>query len=113
MCETCDCYFYTEIQLEQHLNEHIVCNLNGCTFTAHESIMEKHIQMQHESGLYERIYSIQTPEDIEKWILERRRNYPKKENVDKRRNEQLDRLKRGAKILKKADRFGKDKFRRE
>lgn len=85
--------------------------MEGCTFTAHEKIVEKHIQMQHSNGLYERLRKLETPEDIERWRMERKRNYPKKENIERRRNEQMEMIKSGAKIRKNTNRFGKDKFR--
>lgn len=93
------------------MSQHKTCNLDGCNFTAHEKIVENHIRMQHATGLYDKIRNINTPEDIAKWIEERKKRYPSKENVLKRRQEQEDMWKNGLKIEKNSNRFGKDKYR--
>jgi len=49
------------------------CGINGCKFVAHPKIVEKHIQMQHDTGLAEKIMRLTTPEEIEKWKEERKR----------------------------------------
>lgn len=89
------------------MKEHRVCGIDGCQFVAHAKIVEKHIDMQHVTGLYYRIAQTNTPEDIKKWIEERKRRYPTKENVEKRRKEQEEMFKRGERIQKPKDRFGK------
>ncbi|XP_030746795.1 uncharacterized protein LOC115875466 [Sitophilus oryzae] len=112
-CDTCEREFFSQEQYDQHMSEHRTCNLDGCNFTAHEKIIEKHIRMQHSTGLYEKIRNISTPEDIAKWIEERKKKYPSKENIEQRYKEQEERLKKGVRIPKKNNRFGKDKFRLE
>ncbi|KAF2881669.1 hypothetical protein ILUMI_24526 [Ignelater luminosus] len=106
-CDTCEREFQTYWQHQKHMSEHKTCNINGCTFTAHEKIIAKHIQMQHYSGLYDRIRNISTPEDIEKWIAERKKKYPSKENVEIRYKQQEEMLKRGEKLKKDSGRFDK------
>lgn len=93
------------------MSEHRTCNLDGCTFTAHEKIIEKHIRMQHATGLYDKIRNVSTPEDVRKWIAERKRNYPSRENIEKRYKLQEEILKRGVRISKNDNKFNKDKFR--
>ncbi|KAL1490633.1 hypothetical protein ABEB36_013294 [Hypothenemus hampei] len=110
-CDTCERDFYTKDQFDMHMSEHRTCNLDGCTFTAHEKIIEKHIRMQHSTGIYDRIRKLDKPEDILKWIAERKKNYPSKENVEKRYKVQEELLKKGVRLEKNKNRFGKDKFR--
>ena len=72
-CETCDREFKNSDKLAEHFAEHSVCGLDGCQFVAHPKVIEKHIKMQHESGLFKKIGNLYTPEDIAKWIAERKR----------------------------------------
>lgn len=72
-CDRCDRSFKSKELLDQHISEHIPCGINGCKFVAHPKIVEKHIQMQHETGLAEQIMRLTTPEEIEKWRAERKR----------------------------------------
>lgn len=106
-CDTCEREFQTYWQHQKHMNEHKTCNIDGCTFTAHEKIIAKHIQMQHYSGLYDKIRNLNTPEDIGKWIADRKRKYPSKENVEKRYKQQEEMLKRGERLKKNCSRFDK------
>lgn len=91
--------------------EHRTCNLDGCTFTAHFKVIEKHVLMQHATGLYDKIRNLNTPEDIAKWVEERKRRYPNRENILKRQEQQEEKLKCGMRIKKNENRFGKNKFR--
>lgn len=72
-CEICDREFSSEDCLSEHKREHKICGIDGCTFSAHPLLVEKHIAMQHSSGLYHRLKNISTPEDIQKWITERKK----------------------------------------
>lgn len=72
-CETCDRAFTSSGELEEHLSEHETCGLDGCQFTAHPKVVTRHVQMQHATGLFHKINSKNTPEDISKWISDRKR----------------------------------------
>lgn len=63
--------------------------------------------MQHVTGLYYRIKKTQTKEDIDEWLAERKRRYPSKENIALRQKQQEELLKRGERLWKPRDRFGK------
>nr|CAH7744488.1 unnamed protein product [Callosobruchus chinensis] len=67
--------------------------------------------MQHATGLYDKIRNINTPQDIAKWIEERKKRFPNKENIVKRQQEVEERWKRGERITANDNRFGRDKFR--
>lgn len=72
-CDLCDRGFKSKELLDFHISEHVPCGINGCKFVAHPKIVEKHIQMQHVTGLAEKIMRLTTPEEIEKWKEERKR----------------------------------------
>ena len=72
-CDLCDRSFKSKDLLDQHTSEHVPCGINGCKFVAHPKIVEKHVQMQHETGLAEKIMKLTTPEEIAKWKEERRK----------------------------------------
>ncbi|XP_015432004.1 PREDICTED: nuclear fragile X mental retardation-interacting protein 1-like isoform X2 [Dufourea novaeangliae] len=102
-CEICDRDFPSEDGLFTHKNEHKVCGIDGCTFSAHPLLVEKHITMQHNSGLYHRMTNLTTREDIEKWVMERKKRYPTKANVELRKAEEIEKVKRGEIIKQKQD----------
>lgn len=72
-CEVCDREFETAELLDRHTESHKTCGIDGCTFSAHPKLVEKHISMQHCTGLYHRMKNLATPEDIKKWIAERKK----------------------------------------
>lgn len=69
-CESCDRSFPSDETLKEHLSQHRVCGREGCKFTAHAKVVEKHIRLQHDTGLYRRIKST---DDTEKWRAERKK----------------------------------------
>ncbi|XP_071453686.1 FMR1-interacting protein NUFIP1 [Hetaerina americana] len=116
-CDSCERGFMTPGDLQHHLqNDHIVCGLEGCTLSAHPKIVEKHQRMQHDSGLYSRLAGVssQKPEDVQKWINDRKKNYPTKENIDRRKQEEEECLKRGESLgpfRGRGSRFGRQRGR--
>lgn len=108
-CDVCDRHFSAVSEYQKHLKEHRTCGIDGCTFTAHGKIVDKHVEMQHSTGLYDKIRDISTPEDIARWIEERKRKYPSKENIAKRIQQQEEMMKRGERLLKNNNRFSKNK----
>ncbi|KAF5306654.1 hypothetical protein FQA39_LY08843 [Lamprigera yunnana] len=100
-CSICDRQFQYTWQYQKHISEHKVCGIDNCTFTAHEKIVEKHIEMQHCTGLYDRMKNI----DIDKWISDRKKKYPTAHNVEKRYQEQEEMLKRGERLKRNPHRF--------
>lgn len=105
----CDRHFSTVFQYQKHLKEHRTCGIDGCTFTAHGKIVDKHVEMQHITGLYDKIRNISTPEDIAKWIEDRKRKYPTKDNVEKRTQQQKEMIKRGERLQENNRRFSRKK----
>lgn len=97
-CETCDRDFPCKAQMESHQGEHKTCGIAGCKFTGHPSIMERHVKQQHESGLFEKLKNVDSPEDIAKWRADRRKNYPTRENIDLKQMAREARKERGEKL---------------
>ncbi|XP_075214512.1 FMR1-interacting protein NUFIP1-like [Lycorma delicatula] len=97
-CENCDKGFKTEDKLNQHCSEHVTCGIEGCTFVAHQKVIDKHILLQHKSGLYSKIANKDSPEDIAEWIKQRKRNYPTKKNVEQKNAQKVEMDRRGERI---------------
>lgn len=96
----------------EHKSQHQKCNIDGCKFEGHEIIVTKHIQMQHSTGLYDRLKNLETPEDISKWREERKKRYPTKANIELRQQMQEERNKRGERLTNSTARFGRSSDRR-
>lgn len=105
-CDLCERGFKFPHQLEKHRSEHEKCWFENCTFEGHTQLLKKHIEVQHQSGLFQRIVKVETDEDIEKWREERRKRYPTASNIEARRQAQEERLKRGERIAEPTNRFG-------
>lgn len=112
-CEPCDRDFRAADELLDHRQQHQKCGIDGCKYEGHELMVTKHIQMQHSSGLYEKIKNLSTPEDINKWREERRKRYPTKQNIEMRQQMQEAKQKRGERIEEPKNRFGKKCDRRQ
>lgn len=104
-CENCDKTFYNKNGYTKHVSQHRTCSIDGCTFIAHTTIVEKHILMQHVTGLYKEINNKNTPEDIEKWLKDRKNKYPTIRNVQIKRKIEEQMLKRGERLFNKSKRF--------
>ncbi|XP_046463695.1 nuclear fragile X mental retardation-interacting protein 1-like isoform X1 [Daphnia pulex] len=111
-CDRCDRSFRSQELLDSHIAEHIPCGINGCPFVAHPKIVEKHIQMQHETGLADQIMRLNTPEEIQKWREERKNRFPSTANVARRQAEQKEKLERGEVLYEPKKRFAKGRNER-
>ncbi|XP_044750738.1 nuclear fragile X mental retardation-interacting protein 1 [Coccinella septempunctata] len=110
-CDSCDRSFPSETAYNKHMSEHRVCGLDGCTLSAHEKIIEKHIQMQHSTGIFNKMKDLNSPENIAKWIEERKLKFPSKENIKRRHEQQEELWKKGIRIGERKNKFGQDKKR--
>ena len=72
-CDLCDRSFWNENQLNAHNAQHVTCGRDGCTFTAHEKIVATHVRVQHATGIFRKIKKLNNPEEIQKWLAERKR----------------------------------------
>jgi len=80
-CDVCEKGFTDQSELEEHEAAHQTCGIDGCTYFAHAEVLDKHIMHQHLTGLYNKIAQGTSPEEIEKWRAERRKNFPTKSKV--------------------------------
>jgi len=80
-CDVCEKLIGSETEYKVHLSEHATCGIDGCGYTAHQDILEKHIMQQHLTGLFNKIPQGNSPEEIAKWREERRKNFPTREKV--------------------------------
>lgn len=83
-CDVCEKMVGSESEYKIHLSEHATCGIDGCGYTAHQDILEKHIMHQHLTGLYNRIAHGDSPEEIAKWREERKKNFPTKQKVEEK-----------------------------
>ncbi|CAF0840331.1 unnamed protein product [Brachionus calyciflorus] len=106
-CEVCDRGFKTDEKYQEHLSTHITCGVNGCKFTAADKLVEIHYRNFHATGLDKKVASLKTPEEIKKYIEERKKNFPSKNNLDKK--VELDREKSDRGVLLNSREFGRFK----
>lgn len=112
-CDVCERYFRTADQLDEHIAAHDKCCFEGCNFAAMTSIVQNHIETQHNSDFFQKIPRVETEEDIEKWRAERRKRYPSKQNMELRQMEQEARLQRGERLSEPNKRFNRPTERRD
>ncbi|KAF0314642.1 Nuclear fragile X mental retardation-interacting protein 1 [Amphibalanus amphitrite] len=104
-CGSCDRSYGTQQQLDEHCREHVRCGLEDCPFTAHPRVVEKHVTMQHQTGLAKVIMALNTPEAIARWREQRRANFCRPESAARRQAEQAERAARGIRIPERGGRF--------
>ncbi|XP_062577878.1 FMR1-interacting protein NUFIP1-like isoform X2 [Saccostrea cucullata] len=104
-CDTCDRGFKMEEKYQEHIQSHVKCQHEGCSYTAHPKLVRLHNKTQHYSGLASKIWKLESPEDIEKWRQERRKNFPTAENVQRKKEILEEKRARGEVIETKT--FGK------
>ncbi|KAJ3286520.1 hypothetical protein HK104_008989, partial [Borealophlyctis nickersoniae] len=95
-CENCDKQFNNRFQLQTHLKAHKKCS--QCDFEASGKLVVLHEEEVHAllNGMpIPRLPSLDTPEDIEKWIADRKKKYPTDENVRKKEAEEQEKIARG------------------
>jgi len=111
-CDVCEKMVGTESEYKVHLSEHATCGIDGCGYTAHQDILEKHIMHQHLTGLYNRIAHGDSPEEIAKWREERKKNFPTKQKVEEKAVERAVLKERGEVMRLKREKLKKEERER-
>lgn len=111
-CVNCGMELATEQDMRQHLEQHETCPADDCDFAALASILERHVEANHITGLFKTVKKVWTPEDIAAWRAERRKKFPTTANVELAKRAKEQRMKRGERLEASKSRFGKSEDRR-
>ncbi|KAI8114981.1 hypothetical protein FF38_13746 [Lucilia cuprina] len=111
-CEPCELELNSMEDLKRHRAQHEKCPVAGCLYKGHPSVMDKHVNALHASGLFDKFKKLSTPEEIAAWRDERRKRYPTLANVLLKQKAQEQRQKRGERLEANKNRFGKPNDRK-
>eukprot|EP00833_Pecoramyces_ruminatium_P007248 jgi/Orpsp1_1/1181280/evm.model.c7180000076588.1 len=93
-CKTCDKTFNGARQHETHMSLHKKCP--ECDFEASKKVLNLHIEECHSKSINKnKFISLNTPEEIAKWIAERKKNYPTDANIQRKKKELQEKIERG------------------
>ena len=95
-CEVCDRTFSKQGALQKHVSTHTACTM--CDFAASKAVLGEHMREKHGKGddgaaeMRARISTgtVESAEEIAKYIAERRRRYPTKANVEQKLKQAVD-----------------------
>jgi hypothetical protein len=91
-CENCERTFEQHSQFIIHVQSHRQCT--KCDFKASKQVLETHMEEAHPRPVMN--LSLESPEEIAKWIEERKKRYPTDENIKKKQEEAESQKKRKA-----------------
>ncbi|KAI9273056.1 hypothetical protein BDA99DRAFT_499904 [Phascolomyces articulosus] len=100
----CNRYYRSAKAIEQHMAQHTQCS--KCDFTAIKTVLDEHLAVEHGIGESKKkskpdgvvppnAPKIDTPEALAAWIEARKKNWPSKANMERKKQEIEDRKARG------------------
>ena len=87
-CEVCDKDYNNETFYQKHVQGHTNCDTQGCTFVGSKSAVLVHQLRVHNPRYSEAFKLLESPEGLSKYLEQRKKNFPTKDNV-KRKDEDL------------------------
>eukprot|EP01116_Phalansterium_solitarium_P007298 TRINITY_DN19913_c0_g1_i1.p1 TRINITY_DN19913_c0_g1~~TRINITY_DN19913_c0_g1_i1.p1 ORF type:complete len:473 (+),score=93.94 TRINITY_DN19913_c0_g1_i1:344-1762(+) len=88
-CDPCEKEFWNELEHANHVKMHVQCEHEGCEFTASKKVVVLHALTLHTDNerLKKLMQPLESPEEIAAYIAERKKAFPTKEAVAKKRTE--------------------------
>ena len=99
-CKNCQRTFKHKSQLAAHLSTHQICGYKGCTFSATEKVLKEHRERVHfktkpQASAPKPAASPEDEEELRAYLAERRANYPTRENLKRKLEEEQKRSELG------------------
>jgi len=111
-CEACDRGFKCDDKFKEHLATHRVCGVDGCKYEAAEKLVAIHHRNLHATGLHKKLGNLELPDELNKYRDERKKNFPTKENADKKSEVEQDKIERRELLTTKDFRRDKRGFKK-
>jgi len=83
-CEACEKSFKTQEKYSIHINSHIGCDFGNCSFRGVEKIVKLHKLQVHNPRVISLMKTLNDPEELKKWIAERKARFPTAANIAKK-----------------------------
>lgn len=103
-CKVCNKDFFSHGMYKKHISDHEPCPFPECNFKASIKVIDTHITHQHMLVNFEELQI-----DDETWIAERKKRFPTIQRAEIRREQQIERLKRGERLGKDNRKFPRQK----
>ncbi|KAH9295936.1 hypothetical protein KI387_039524 [Taxus chinensis] len=98
ICKNCERSFNSRLCMEEHLNCHVKCDEENCSFEASEKVLKEHKLIHHMTQSLQRAAPLKSKEsvlEIQQWRDERKKHYPTEANVKRKAQQMQERRARG------------------